>query len=107
MKGRISFMTAITLAFARADQVTCLTRHMPAVPSQKFRLPSAKAKYPQHPNGRTATRDRGYDFQGWAIYTDGGTRLADGEILAGWGAVARDRSSSGIRRCQNSLQQHR
>ena len=85
-EGRIRFMTAITPAF-----VTCLTRHMPAVQSQKFRLPSAKAKYQNLSNGRTATRERGNDFQGWAIYTDGGTRIADGETLAGWRAVARSR----------------
>ena len=84
--GRTHFMTAITPANAHAFQVTCLTRHMHAVPSQKFRLPSAKAKYPHLANGRTATRERGNDFQGWAIYTDGGTRFADGETLAGWGA---------------------
>ena len=35
------------------------------------------------------TRDKGNAFQGWAIYTDGRTRLADGETLAGWSAVAR------------------
>ena len=45
--------------------------------------------YPHLSNGRTTTRERGNDFQGWAIYTDGGTRLGDGETLAGWGAVAR------------------
>ena len=45
--------------------------------------------YPHLPNGRTTTRERGNDFQGWAIYTDGGTRLGDGETSAGWGAVAR------------------
>ena len=27
--------------------------------------------------------------QGWAIYTDGSTRVADGETFAGWFAVAR------------------
>ena len=51
--------------------------------------PAAKARYPHLPNARTTTRERGNDFQGWAIYTDGGTRLSDGETLAGWGAVAR------------------
>ena len=64
MKGRIRFMTAITPAYAHAYQVTCLTRHMPAVQSQKFRLPSAKARYPHLPNSGTATRERGNEFQG-------------------------------------------
>ena len=82
-------MRAITPAYAHAYQVTCLTRHTPAVQSHKFRLPSAKVRYPHLPNVRTTTRDRGNNFQGWAIDTDGGTRLADGEKLAGWGAVAR------------------
>ena len=40
MKGRIRFMTAITAAYAHAYQATCLTRHMPAVPHQNFRLPA-------------------------------------------------------------------
>ena len=64
-------MTAITPAYAHAYQVTCLTRHMLAVQSQKFRLPSAKAKYPNLPNVRTTTRETGNDFQGWAIFSDG------------------------------------
>ena len=89
MKGRIRFMTAITPAYAHANQVTCLTRHIPAVQSQRFCLPSAKARYPHLPNIRSKTREGGKNFQGWAIYTHGGTRLADGETLAGWGAVAR------------------
>ena len=61
----------------------------PVVPSQKFPLPAAKARYPHLPNVRTTTRERGNDFQGRAVYTDGSSRLADGETLAGWGAVAR------------------
>ena len=82
-------MTAIFPAHAHACQVTCLTRHMHAVQSQKFRLPSATAKYPHLSNGRTATRERGNDFQGWATYTDASTRLADGETSAGWSAISR------------------
>ena len=82
IKGRIRFMTAITPAYAHAYQATCLTRHMPAGPRLNFRL--------QHlPNVRTTTRERGNDFQGWAIYTDQGTRVVNGETLAGWGVIAR------------------
>ena len=82
-------MTGITPAYAHAYQVTCLTGRLPAVPSQKFRLPAAKARYRHLPNARTATREKSNDFQGWAVYIDGSTRLADGETLARWGAVAR------------------
>ena len=89
MKGRIRFMTAITPAYALADQLKCLAGRHPVVPHQKFRLPAAKAWYPHLPNARTITRERGNDFQGWAVYTDGCTRLTDGETLVGWGAVAR------------------
>ena len=89
MKGRIRFMTAITPAYAHAYQVTCLTRHMPAVPRLNFRLPKHKARYPHLPNVRTTTRESGNDFRGWATYTDGCTRLVDGETLAGCGATAR------------------
>ena len=28
-------------------------------------------------------------LRGWAIYTDGGTRIVDGETLAGWGVISR------------------
>ena len=59
---------------------------MPAVPRLNFRLPKPKARYPRFPNVRTTTRERGNDFQ---IYTDGGTRVVDGETFAGWGAFAR------------------
>ena len=82
-------MTAITPSYAHVYQVTCLTRHMPAVPRLNFRLSKPKARYPHLSNSRTTTRERGNYFQGWAIYTDGGIRLADGETLAEWGAVAR------------------
>ena len=75
MKGRIRFLTVITPAYAHAYQLICLAGHIPVVPSQKFRLPAANARYPHLTNGRTATRERGNDFQGWAIYTDEGTRL--------------------------------
>ena len=88
MKGRVRFMTAITPACAHAYQLICLTRHIPVVPNQKFRLPAAKARYPHLPNIRTTTRDKGNASQGWAIYTDMGSRLVDGETLAGWSAVA-------------------
>ena len=78
MKGQIRFMTAITPAYAHAYQATCLARHMPAVPHQNFRLPKLKARYPYFPNDRSTTRASGADFRGWAIYTDGGTRIVDG-----------------------------
>ena len=71
MKGRIRFMTAISSACARAYHVTCLTRHMLAVPRLNFHLPKPKARYLNLPNVRITTRERGHDFQGWAIKTDG------------------------------------
>ena len=51
--------------------------------------PTPKARYPHLPNDRTTMRQKGYDFQRWATYTDGGTRAVDGETQAGRGAVAR------------------
>ena len=79
-------MTAITPAYAHAYQATCLSlslsRHMPAVPHQTC-LPQLKARYPYLPDARSTTRERGNDFRGRAIYTDGGTRVVDGETLAG------------------------
>ena len=89
MKGRIRLMTAITPAHAHAYLATCLARHLPAVPHQNFRLPKLKARYPYLPNARSTTRERGNDYRGWAIYTDGGTRIVDGETLAGWSVISR------------------
>ena len=64
-------MTAITHAYGHTYQATCLTRHMLAVSRMNFRLPKPKARYRHLPNVRTTTRERGFDFQGWGIYTDG------------------------------------
>ena len=89
MKGRIRHMTAITPAYGHAYQATCLARHIPAVPHQNFRLPKLKARYPYLPNARSITRERGNDYRGWAIYTDGGTRVVDGETLAEWCVISR------------------
>ena len=89
MKGRIRFMTAITPAKAHAYQATCLATHMPAVPHKNFRLPKLKARYPYLPNARSTTHEKGNDYCGWAIYTDGGTRVVDGETLAGWSVISR------------------
>ena len=82
-------MTAITSTYAHAYQSLCLTGRLFVVHQQKFRLPASKARYPNLPNSRTTTREKGNDFQGWAIYTDGGSRVSEGEASAGWGAVAR------------------
>ena len=82
-------MTAFTPTYAHAYQSICLAGRPMAIPHQKFRFPAAKAKYPHLPNSRTTTPEKGNDFHGWAVYTDGGTRSADGETLATWGAVAR------------------
>ena len=84
MKGRICFTTAITPAHAHAYQATCLAGHMPAVPRPNFRLPKLKARCPYLPNDRSTTRARGNDFRGWAVFSDGGSRVVDGETLAGW-----------------------
>ena len=89
MKRRIRFTTAITRAFAHAYQVAFLTRHIPAVQSQRFCLPSASASnlhlptvVPQHAKEAMISRC------GPSTLTEG-TRLADGSTLAGWSAVAR------------------
>ena len=69
MKGRIRFMTAITLAYAHAYQTACLSRRMLAVMEKNFRLPKAKARYPYLRNARSTTRETGNDYRGWAIKT--------------------------------------
>ena len=51
--------------------------------------PSPKPDIRVFPNARFITRARGNDYRGWAIYTDGGARVVDGETLAGWGVISR------------------
>ena len=87
MEGRIRLVTAVTPTYAHAYQSLCQTGR--AVHHQKFRLPASKARNPNLPSSRTTTLEKGNDFQEWAIYTDGGTRVSEGDISAGWGAVAR------------------
>ena len=62
---------------------------MPAVPHQNFWLPKPEARYPYLPNAPSLKRERGHDFQGWAIFSDGGTRVVDGETSGGWCVIAR------------------
>ena len=71
MEGRNRLVTAITPTFAHAYQSIFLSRRPLVVPYQKFRLPAAKARYPNLPNSRTTTREKGNDFQGWATCTGG------------------------------------
>ena len=89
MKGRVHFMTAITPACAHAYQATCLAQHLPGVPHHNFRLPKPTARYPYLPNARSTTRERGNDYRGGFFFSDGGTRVVDGEILAGGGVISR------------------
>ena len=76
-------MTAITPTCAHAYQSLCLAERSVVVLHQKFRLPAPKARYPSLHHSRTTTREKGNDFQGWAIYTDRGTRSAEGETSVG------------------------
>ena len=82
-------MTAITPTCAHAYQSLCLAGRSVVVLHQKFRLSAPNARYPSLHHSRTTTREKGNDFQGWAICTEGGTRSAEGETSAGWGVVAR------------------
>ena len=89
MTGRVRFMTAITLAYAHAYQTKCLAMHFPDVPHHTFWLPKPKSRYPFLPNDRSITKELGHDYHGWAISTDGGTRVVGGETFAGWGVISR------------------
>ena len=82
MEERIRLVTAVTPAYAHAYQAICLARRPIDIPCQRFRLPSAKAKYPNLPNIRTITRNNGDDHKGWAVFTVGGTHIIDSETTA-------------------------
>ena len=74
-------MTSITPAHAHAYQAT---RHMPAI------LVKISVYQSPKPDVRIlpilATRERGNDFRGWDINTNGCTRVVIGETFAGWNA---------------------
>ena len=89
LTGRVRFMTAITPAYAHAYQTICLMMHFPGVPHHSFRLPKPKSRYPYLPDDRSITGELGNDYHVWAIFTDGGTRVVDGETLAGWSVISR------------------
>ena len=82
-------MTAITPANAHTYRATFLVQHFPGVLHDTFRLPKPKSRYPYLPNDRSITSERDNDYHGWANYTDGGTRVVDGETLAGWCVISR------------------
>ena len=96
--------------------------HSPRVPHHAFRLLRPKSRYPFLPNDRSLSKELGHDYRGWAIYTDGGTRVVDGETVAGWRVISRSprgqiyvmfgpvittEADLPFFWCQNSLQQHR
>ena len=82
-------MTAITPAYAHAYQTICLALRFPGVPHHTFRLPKTKSRYPYLPNDRSITSELGNDYHGWAIFSDGGTRVVDGKTFAGWSVISR------------------
>ena len=68
---------------------SCLRSRTSAILGKKLSLPKSKARYPHLPDARSTTRERGNDFRGWAVCTDGGTRAENGETFAGWCVIAR------------------
>ena len=76
----------ITQVFLRSLQYGIVVM---GFPHQHFRLPKIKARYPYLPKDRSTTRTRGTDFRGWSFHIDGGTRIVNGETLAGWCVISR------------------
>ena len=89
LTGMVRFMTAITPAYVHAYHAICLAMHLPGVPHRSFTLPKPKSRFPHLLIDRTITRELTTEFHGWAIYTDGGTLVVDGETLAGWSVISR------------------
>ena len=88
LTARVRFMTAIIPAYAHAYQATCLAQHFRGVPQHTFRLPQPKSRYPYLHNGRSITSELGNNYRGRALFTDGRTRVVNGETLAGWGLIS-------------------
>ena len=65
MEGRIRLLTAILPSYAHPYQALCLTRCSADIPFQRFRLPSAKAKYLTRTT-ELPRKKKGGDCQGWA-----------------------------------------
>ena len=63
-------------------------KHLLGVRHHNFWLPKHTSRYPYLPTAHSKTRERGNDYCGWAIYTDDGTRVVDGETLAGWSVIS-------------------
>ena len=89
MKGRIRFMTAITLACAYAYHElvsldTCLRSHTKTSPcrSQKPDTRIFTMIFPEHVQEAMI-------ILGMLFFSDGGTRVVDGETLAGWSVISR------------------
>ena len=89
VSGRVRFMTAITSAYAHAYQTICLGLPFSGVPHYAFRLSRPKSRDHFLPNDRSLSKELGDDYRGWAIFSDGGTRVVDGETVAGWRVISR------------------
>ena len=76
-------MTAITSAYAHTYQATCLTTAV-----LRMKLPLAEAQS-QISASSQHSYHKGDDFQGWSIFSDGGTHVVGGETFAGWCVIAR------------------
>ena len=94
---------------------------MPAFPHQNFR-PKLEARYPDLPNARSITRERGNDYRGWALLYRwwvlallmvkpllvGGviSRSLRGRIFVLFGPVITNEAHLAFSGAQNTLQQH-
>ena len=47
-------------------------------------FPGPNPENPFLPNDRSLPGELGHDYRGRAIYSDGGTRVVDGETVARW-----------------------
>ena len=63
--------------------------HFPGVPAPHFPSSQTQVQIFFLPNVRSIARELGNDYHGWAIFSDGGTRVVDGDIFAGWGVISR------------------
>ena len=89
MSGRVRFMTAITLPMPTRTRPSVLGGVLQVLHTTHSVCPNPKPDIRFFLMFVPITRELGMTIVGGLLITDGGTRVVDGEIVAGWGVISR------------------